>query len=196
MPENKVIKMPHLLLTAIILLACSLFSAPTKTSASPLVNLLGGIPQNPVSQSKGEIYFMDASAMEAAYNIARPPNAEVFMNEEYAAWRVVGRETLGLLGDSLLMVETMPETVGFSALDIDQAIQFGAPPSQGLILKGKFSADAVEMAYKTNLGFEANTINGTKVWCWTEGCENGAQIDPGNALRGNPFGGRLGQRRQ
>lgn len=187
-----------LFLPVLALLACSLFSAPTKTSASPLVNLLAGIPQDPISESKGEIYFMDAAAMEAAYNVTRPPDAEIFMNlrdhDEYVAWWVVGKETLGLLGDFLLMAETMPEAVGFSALDIDQAIQFGAPPSQGLIFMGKFDAGAIEDAYETNLDFEPNDFDGTTVWCSTEGCESGMQIDPGNALRENPFGGRLGQR--
>jgi hypothetical protein len=181
-------------LTAIFLLACGLFSAPTKTSANPLLTLLAGIPQDPISASKGEIYFMDAAAMEAAYNITRPPNAEVFMNEEYAAWWVVGRETLGLLGETLFQMETMPEMTGFSPLEIDQAIQFSAPPSQGLIFMGKFDADAIEDAFEKNLDFKPNDFNGTTLWCWIEGCENGMQIDPGNALRENPFGGRLGQR--
>ncbi|MDP1624751.1 MAG: hypothetical protein Q8L64_03170 [bacterium] len=198
MPANKSIVKIHLLFTAIILLACSLFSAPTKTSTSPLVNLLAGVPQEPINQADDFIYFMDAAAMEAAYNVARPPNAEIFMNlrdhDEYVAWWVVGKETLGLLGDFLLMAETMPETVGFSALDIDQAIQFGSPPGRGLIFMGKFDAGAIEDAYETNLDFEPNDFDGTAVWCWTEGCENGMQIDPGNALRENPFGGHLGQR--
>ncbi len=194
MPSNKSLVKIHLLVTAIVLLACSLFSVPTKTSASPLLNLLAGIPQDPISESKGETYFMDAAAMEAAYNIARPPTAEVFMNEEYAAWWVVGRETLGLIGEAWLQNETMPEKTGFSPLDIDQAIQFGSPPSQGLIFMGNFDAGAIKDAYETNLDFEPNDFNGTTLWCWTEGCENGMQTDPGNALRENPFGGRLGQR--
>jgi hypothetical protein len=185
---------PPIILTTLILLACGLFSAPTKTSANPLLTLLAGIPQDPISASKGEIYFMDAAAMEAAYNITRPPNAEVFMNEEYAAWWVVGRETLGLLGETLFQMETMPEMTGFSPLEIDQAIQFSAPPSQGLIFMGKFDADAIEDAFEKNLDFKPNDFNGTTLWCWIEGCENGMQIDPGNALRENPFGGRLGQR--
>ncbi|WKZ38971.1 MAG: hypothetical protein QY328_11955 [Anaerolineales bacterium] len=71
-----------------------------------------------------------AAAMEAAYNVSRPPNTEVFMNEEYAAWWVVGRETLGLIGETWLQKETMSEKTGFSPLDINQAIQFGSPPNQ------------------------------------------------------------------
>jgi hypothetical protein len=196
--DKKIPKSTCLFLTALILLACSLFSAPTKTSASPLLTLLAGVPQDPINQTDDFIYFVDASAMEAAYNVARPPNAEIFMNlrdyDEYVAWWVVGKETLGLLGDFLFMVETMPETVGFSALDIEQAIQFGSPPRQGLIFTGKFDAKAISAAYKNNLDFEPSDLDRTTVWCWTEGCENGMKIDPGNALRENPFGGSLGQR--
>jgi hypothetical protein len=189
-------------------LACNLFAqgeprpAPTPVEqlyTNPLFILLDRIPREPIHQAEDFIYFLDNLALEAAYAAARPPDAETLLNsrdsgDAYTVWWVVSRQTNWLLVDTLAALETMPETVGFSILDVDQALRFGAPPERGLILTGSFDADAVREAYKTNLDYEQNDFDGVTIWCWQEGCEQGMQPNLGNIARENPFGGSLGQR--
>jgi hypothetical protein len=141
---------------------------------------------------------MDASAMEAAYNVTRPPIAKEFgnwsENSEYIPWWVVARETLWVYTNSASVLETMPEMVGFSALEVDQAILFGSSPSESKIMTGNFDADGIADAYEANLAFEQINIDGMTVWCWVEGCSEGAQSDSQNQIMENPFGGLRGQR--
>ena len=180
-----------LLLIALICSACDARKA--EPSASSFLTMLAQIPQRPVSQSKNFIYFMDHLAMEVAYNVTRPPNYEAFSDEEYISWWVVGRETLGLIGEPLLSWEIMMvDMIGFDILEVDQAAMFNVP--SGLILKGSFDTKAVSAAYQTNLDFEANDFDGKIIWCWVKGCTHGGQQDLRNAMRVNPFGGHVGQR--
>lgn len=184
----------------LVVLLCSACGAKQSepTSARPLLDLLAGIPQDHISQSDAFIYFVDYSAIESAYNATRPPDAEVFANvrekdESYKVWWVVWRRTSGLLLEPWLMLETMPNRVGFSALEVDQVIQFGTQ-SQGLILTGSFDAAAIRTAYQANLGLAMQDLDGMAVWCWAEDCSGGAQIDSEYRMQENPFGGNLGQR--
>jgi hypothetical protein len=189
-------------------LACNLFTereprpAPTSQEqlyTNPLFILLDKIPRDPIHQAEDFIYYLDNLALEAAYAAARPPDAESLLNswdsgDAHTVWWVVSRQTNWLLGDTLAALETMPETVGFSILDVDQALRFGAPPTRGLILTGSFDADAVREAYQTNLDYQQNDFDGITIWCWEEGCEEGMRTNLGNLARENPFGGSLGQR--
>jgi len=187
-----------LLLVALLCTACGAKQAEP-TSTIPLLALLAGIPQDPISQTDGFVYFVDYSAMESAYNATRPADAKAFGNARegdvsYKVWWVVWRSLSGLLQEPWLALETMPESVGFSALEVDQAIQFGTQPSQGLILAGSFDADAIRTAYQTNFGLAPKDLDGKTVWCWAEDCADGARPDPEYRMRENPFGGNLGQR--
>lgn len=164
-----------------------------------LTGLLEGIPQDPINQTDEFIYFVDYSAMVPAYDATRPLDAEAVANtrtsdESNQVWRVVWRNLTGLIQDPWLALETMPQTVGFSALEVDKVVQFGAPPGHGLILAGNFDADAIRNAYQTNFGLELKDLDGKTVWCSAEDCADGARSDPEYRMRENPFGGNLGQR--
>ena len=187
-----------LLLVALLCSACGARQAEP-TSTKPLLGLLAGIPQDPINQTDGFIYFVDYSAMESAYNATRPTDAEVFHNARkgglsYKVWWVVWRDLSGLLQEPWLALEAMPQTVGFSALEVDQVVQFGAAPGQGLILAGNFDADAIRNAYQKNFGLEPKDLDGKTVWCWADDCADGARSDPEYRMRENPFGGNRGQR--
>lgn len=187
-----------LLLVALICSACGARQVEP-TSTNPLLSLLSDIPQDPINQKNEFVYFIDYSAMESAYNATRPADAEEFANlrdsdETYKVWGVVWRNLTGLIQEPWLALESMPQTVGFSALEVDQAIQFGAPPGQGLILAGDFDADAIRTAYQANFALEQKDLDGKTVWCWAKDCADGARKDPKYRMRENPFGGALGQR--
>jgi hypothetical protein len=92
------------------------------------------------------------------------------------------------------VLETMPKMVGFSALEIDQAIQFGLQQGQGLILAGSFDAEKIRSAYQANFGLAPQDLGDETVWCAAEGCADEAQPDPEFRMKENPFGGNLGQR--
>jgi hypothetical protein len=187
------------LLVALLCTACEAMGIGS-SSTNPLLSLLAGVPQDPISQAEDYIYFVDYSALEAAYNVARPPSIEVFSKfdeyVEYRAWWTVIRESAWFLHQNWVgfTLETMPEKVGFSTLDVDQAIRFGSSLSTGIILSGSFDEDAISNAYEANLDFEPNDFDGETIWCWVEGCSGGEQSDTENIMLENPFGGRLGQR--
>jgi hypothetical protein len=187
-----------LLLVTLLCSACGARQAEP-TSTRPLLGLLKGIPQDPINQADGFIYFVDYSALESAYNATRPADAKEFANVRagdvsHKVWGAVWRNLSGLIQDAWFALETMPQKVGFSALEVDQAAQFGAPPGQGLILAGNFDADAIRAAYQTNFGLQSRDLDGQTVWCWTEDCADGAQADAKSRMMENPFGGNLGQR--
>jgi|GEM_PF-588610 len=187
-----------LLLVALLCSACGAGQADP-TSARPLLGLLAQVPQDPISQADAFIYFVDYAAMESAHDATRPADATEFANARqgdvsHQVWWVVWRGISGLLQEPWFALETMPQTVGFSALEVDQALQFGAQPGQGLILAGSFDAGAIGAAYQTNLGLASRDLDGKKLWCWAEDCADGARTDPQVRMRENPFGGNLGQR--
>jgi hypothetical protein len=90
-----------LLLVAVICSACGARQVEP-TSTQPLLGLLAGIPQDPISRNDEFIYFMDYSAMESAYNATRPSDAAEFANvrasdESYKVWWGVMRNLFGLI---------------------------------------------------------------------------------------------------
>ena len=187
-----------LLLLALLCSACGTKQSEP-TSSTPLLAVLAGIPQDPINQTDEFVYYVDYSAIESAYDATRPADAGAFATARdgdvpYKVWWVVWRGLSGFLQEPWLVLETMPEKVGFSALEVDQAIHFGTQPSQGLILSGRFDADAVRTAYQTNFGLAPKDLDGKTVWCSAEDCADGARSDPEYRSRENPFGGNLGQR--
>jgi hypothetical protein len=164
------------------------------------LSLLAGVPQDPVEQSEDFIYFVDYRAMESAYGAVRPADAEEFADisasdEAHRVWwALVKNIAWSYSAEWLLSLESGPETVGFSPLQVDQALGFGHPPSDGLMLAGSFDADAVGGAYQAGLGLEPRDFDGMTVWCSGEDPAAGFQVDPANTVPENPFGGRLGRR--
>jgi hypothetical protein len=55
------------LLVVLLCTACGAKQVES-TSNNPLLTLLAGIPQDPISHIESFIYFLDYSALESAYN--------------------------------------------------------------------------------------------------------------------------------
>jgi hypothetical protein len=188
-----------LLLVALLCTSCGSKTAETP-SAGPLLSLLAGIPEDPIDQTDGFIYFADYSAMESAYNATRPADAEEFADlqesdEAHKVWSVLFQGTTWFYSQYWPVgLETGPETVGFSPLEVDQAIQWRVPPSDCLMLTGSFDADAIRTAYQANIGLAQKGFDGRTVWCSADDGVDGFQIDVSNRVLENPFGGDLGRR--
>jgi hypothetical protein len=181
-------------------------SVVTRTSTAPgaqsLLSMLAGIPQVPVAQSdEGFIYFVDYSAWKSVYGVTSPADYAEFDNDD--AWDTATTAWWALFFDApwhpsqqywLLFVAEGPETVGFSPLEIERAVEFGVPPSSGLTLEGEFDAGAISAAYENNFALTPKTFDGTTVWCWGDDPDAGLKLDPANREPANPFGGELGRR--
>ncbi len=180
-------------------------TAPTPSpgptsSTTPLLSLLAGIPEDPISQTEGFIYFVDYSAMDSAYHATRPADAQEFAgiseaDEAHKVWWALLRGIAWSYSRYWQAgMETGPAAVGFSPLEVDQAVQFGVPPSDGLMLAGSFDADAIRTAYQANIGLAPKDFDGVTVWCSGKDPEDGLRIDLSYRVVENPFGGELGRR--
>jgi hypothetical protein len=99
-----------------------------------------------------------------------------------------------LFSQTFTLLETMPQMVGFSTLDVDRSLEFATPPGQGLILSGNFDPQAVGNAYQENLGMVSTDMEKFTIWCTGGDCTSGAKVDVKARMMENPFGGELGQR--
>jgi hypothetical protein len=170
------------------------------SDAGPLLSLLAQLPEDPISETEDFLYFTDYAAMASAYDAARPATAEEALDPSGADqavqvwWAVFMNSAWSYSPYWQVAVETGPEMVGFSPLDVDQALQFGVPPSTGLMLAGSFIPDVVGAAYALNLELAPKEFDGATVWCYGDDPEAGTKIDVANRILENPFGGELGRR--
>ncbi len=82
----------------------------------------------------------------------------------------------------------MRDTVGFQWIaDVNQSLEFGAPPQVGTVLSGTFDADAIGAALSAR-GFTQTTIDDVPVWSHLD---DGA-ISIQDRDTSDPFGGQLG----
>ena len=97
------------------------------------------------------------------------------------------------LTDGFLRAQTgMESFVGFSFLDVDRTVSFGAPPAQGVVVDGRFGQARIEEALEKRGYSLTSSVSGV-IWCGPGGCNSGTEINLENRNLGNPFGGSLGQ---
>lgn len=84
------------------------------------------------------------------------------------------------------------ERLGFDLLDVDQQLTFGAPPSDGTVLLGRFDAAAIEDAHAQR-GYVAADAGERRLLCGAAGCDAGMATDLANADRSLPFGADIGR---
>ena len=85
-----------------------------------------------------------------------------------------------------------PEVVGFDFTDIDRAITFGTPPSNGTVLVGSFDPSAIGAAYAAR-GYTSSAAGEHALLCPEAGCDTGLALDLASIDPRIPFGGRLGR---
>ena len=148
-------------------------------------------------QGRPSVSFVDfGAAFEASSASSHSPKT----SEEFAAmspetrqtWlKTLGRLRSGppdLLPHLLVMIENMPDLLGFEWFDIDRALSYGTPPDVGTLFAA--TPDPDRLAEKLlGRAFERTSYQGTTLW--QKGEED--SIDIMAREPGDPFVGPLGR---
>ena len=86
-----------------------------------------------------------------------------------------------------------PQTVGFDFTDVRSELAFGAPPEDGIVLRGTFDPDRIAAALAAR-DFTQTDADPFSLWCRSDGCDKGVVLDLVNVDPSDPFGGELGRR--
>lgn len=168
--------------------------AQHEASISPLLSLLGDVPQSARVAAGGgaTVRYVDYAALYAAEDIASlrangdldallhdVPLGAIFMRI------VAGPEALahvfGSTGD-------MAAVVGFEwLLDVDRSLEFGDPPHTGLLLGGAFDPQAIGAALQAR-DFDQTSVDGVTVWHRFDDLT----VSIADRNTADPFGGHLG----
>jgi hypothetical protein len=179
-------------------------SVARSSSEAALLDALAHVPATSASLLAREpISYVDYRGVEAARPGALAPTslAELLERHEtgdpaadlwFAASMGIASGPSDLLVGLLNGGTAWPEVVGFDFTDIDRAIAFGAPPSNGTVLVGSFDPSAIGAAYVAR-DYTSSANGGYELLCPAAGCDTGLKVDLSNIDMGNPFGGRLGR---
>ena len=136
----------------------------------PLLEALRLVPSSSGSASN-PVSFVDYHAMAAARPGALEPGsslAELLDRHEAGdpAADVWIAALMGVASGPPSLVEGLmsdgvswPESMGFDFVDIERAVGFGTPPSQGTVLLGAFDTDAIEAAHAAR-GYTSTAAGG------------------------------------
>lgn len=119
---------------------------------------------------------------------AGDPSADAW----FAASMGISSGPAELLTDLFSMGSSFPESVGFDFFDIDRAVEFGVPPSDGLALLGRFDPAAIAAAHEAR-GYAGTPAGERTLWCGEVGCDGGMLVDLARRDPRVPFGGQLGR---
>jgi hypothetical protein len=171
-------------------------------SSTGLLDALTRVPADGSALSS-LVSYVDYRAIEAAGGAVRPTSLEALLaaleDEDPAAeaWldaiQGVSSGPSDLLAELFRGGPAWPTTAGFDFVEVDRAVHFGEPPSDGTVLVGVFRPDAVASAYEAR-GFMGSAAGERTLWCDTAGCDRGKEVDLTAIDPGMPFGGRLGRR--
>lgn len=199
-------RLPFISLIVLILtiLSLSAVTAQDSLDEQPLLTMLAHVPDN--ATSRGEIYFNDRKAIEAAYPSAKMPadwaefsamtdakgkNPDLIPIELW--WRVWRNQQSSVMGQNFAVSDEMPKAVGFDFFSVEQEMRYGQPPDQTLQLKGSFNLNLVRLAL-TAQRFTQQDQAGVEVWCGPDGCDSGSKMNVRDRNPANPFGGDLGRK--
>jgi hypothetical protein len=193
---------------AVVTLVAALALTPGAAAQDPaspsdgLLDALAWVPRT-AATSDSLIGYVDYRAVEAARPGALAPTSIVevltLLEEDDPAAERWLAATMGIAsGPGDLLTElfragpSWPTTVGFDFIDIDRAIAFGSPPSNGTVLLGDFDPAAIETAYAAR-GYTSEPVDDHELLCSVAGCDTGLDVDLANRDPSVPFGGRLGR---
>ncbi len=194
-------KLAIVILTVVVGIFPVVLASPSAAPADhPLLAMMAQVPASvPESEEASSLSYVDYRANEQA-------RAGVPTYESWAAWEADDSDARKLwvvnstrlqsgppaILQSLSVLDTMPEWMGFDAFDVDRALTFGIIPQNGTIYAGEFDEQAIATAH-TARNYTSTDLNGFTLWCGAVGCENGYQQDLQNRQLANIFGGELGR---
>ena len=86
-----------------------------------------------------------------------------------------------------------PRMVGFDFTDVRSELAFGQPPGDGIVLQGEFDPDRIGAALSAR-DFTSTDAGPFTLWCRSDGCDKGLEVDVAGRDPADPFGGELGRR--
>lgn len=155
------------------------------------LELLQTVPD--ILENRNEVYFADRRAIESAYPNTQMPatfaDFDALDQPQWIGWFKAVFRLYVPTGMYMRQMATMPDVIGIDYFDTEQELMYGTPPNQGLILRGYFEADPIEIAF-ANRDYEQVSDH---LWCLDGDCTTGSNIDLANVDTSNPFGGHLGR---
>ena len=86
-----------------------------------------------------------------------------------------------------------PRIVGFDFTDVRSELAFGQPPGDGIVLQGDFDPARIGAALSAR-DFTSTDAGPFTLWCRSDGCDKGLELDIADRDPADPFGGELGRR--
>ena len=190
----------------------SIAPAPAPSIATGMPSLAPGVPSGladaldrvPSDARDQLVSFVDYRAVESArpgaatpmsyaaldaLRAADDPSARLWM----AAYQGIASGSSELPQYLTLGGPDWPRLLGFDFFDVDRDIAFGAPPSNGAALFGRFDPASIATAFAAR-GYTATEESGRTLLCSsTDGCDGGTQLHIDQLDPRNPFGGKLGR---
>jgi hypothetical protein len=192
-----------LLLIVLMLLIAVPTAAQDADEPSLLRQMFGYVPAARVSLLEPSYslsytdYELMYSALEGLPPIETTNDFMMIVEAGDDAWDVwlanSYRINTGLPLNEIMFSDEAVPMLGFSLVDVDQAVLFGQPPAMGLVMHGDFNFDAVHSALRER-GYEVVSDGGVEVYCPEGDCSLTTSMDLGNRNPANPFGGTFGRR--
>jgi hypothetical protein len=172
------------------------------TPSSGLAGALASVPDTADAREQ-PVGYVDYRAVELARpGAARPTSfAELeslraTKDPSAALWLAANQGVSSGSGNLLRYMNVgglaWPTLLGFDFFDVDREVDFGAPPSNGLVLDGRFDPSAIAAALASR-GYSATDVDGRTLLCGADGCDSGTQSHIDQLNPQNPFGGDLGR---
>jgi hypothetical protein len=190
------------LIVTLVALGVMPLSAQDELTDNPLLDMLALVPNIPPAREY--LSYIDYRALLATRPGApQPTTAEAFdaimvdagSDERALLTSAISAASAGPFFFGGLVyreANAMPELVGFHIADIEQAIEFGKPTYNAVILKGNFNPAAIIAALERR-GYIAADLDEFTLLCPERGCEDGLLANQYERNDANPFGGRVGR---
>ncbi len=167
----------------------------TDDTQDPFLALLAMTPD--YEDNRTELWYINFEAIAEAWGLSGVTYEDVIDGSDAGtSWQQVMGTTdwIGLWYIDLpTLLPDMQPTMGFTPLDIQQALTAGNPSAESHILSGTFDVQAIRTAL-ANRDFTRVEIGGMEIWCGPQGCEHGQEMHMNNLENGNMFGGYFGRK--
>ncbi|MCA9903394.1 MAG: hypothetical protein KC547_06025 [Anaerolineae bacterium] len=196
-------RLSRLWLIVLILLtfASPIWAQDSASDTPALLDMLALVPDSP-SAREYLVSYVNYRAVEAArpgalqadtwadWEAARQADDAAF-DPWMAAFQGISSGPIEML-QLLFVADNWPQVIGFDFFEIDQALEYGQPPSMVQVLQGDFNAEAIVSAYEAR-EFSVEARGDLTLLCGGDGCDNGMALNMDRLDQTNPFGGRFGR---
>lgn len=140
----------------------------------------------PLDQERPEFFnvsYINYTALQSVNGVTIDPGSSIdfenLSDDEQRAWiRRARRWSVGPQFVQYMLVsgQELLDYGGFDAFAVNQAVAFGNPPENGIVLQTDDTLAAFESAHRAR-NYTQTDINGLTAWCSEDGCDSGMQQD-------------------